>query len=287
MGSPTVRLARRGDRKKIKKMLEDDAAYARVPLKDLDHILSSRLVLVATDGDHPKGALVSIWPCPPSAWLDALAVQPGPAGDDIADALLDAFEEHAARKGVRQVLCSIEARNDEAARGSLVARGFQLLTQFIRYEKDNFDVPAFDAPEVAIAAADQGELSAIHRIEKACFEPPWRDDRSRLKAMMRRYPHFRVALLNGDIAGFAYSAIDNALVGQFVRLAVDPAARGRNAAKALLADAIEFFDHRGVRHIETRTERNNKAARRLFTSFGFRRKGPHRDVFCKHLDRSC
>lgn len=283
MAEFTIRLAKRGDRKKIKKMLEDDVSYARVALRDLDHILSSRLVVVATDGRSLKGALVSIWPRKPYAWLDALAVEPSPLCDSVAGALLDAFEDRLVAAGVGEVLCSIEANDDGMARRWLQTRGFRVVNQFIRFEKKDFDVPAFDAPRVAITTADQGHLSLIHRIEKACFEPPWRDDRSRLREVMVRYPHFRVASIDGTIAGFAYSTIDGAKVGQFVHLAVDPASRGLNVAKELLADAIEFFGSQGVRHIETRTECKNKTARRLFTSFGFRRKGPHRDVFGKHL----
>ncbi len=282
----TTRLAKPTDRARVKKMFESGAiSYARVPLRDLDYILASRLVIVATHRDCIQGALISIWPRPPHAWLDALTVGPLERCDAIVDALLDGFDDYVALVGARQILCSLEEGDQNLIRERLAASGFNLATKFLRYEKNDFTVPAFDSRRIAVRPARKRDLSAIARIERACFRPPWRNSLASLARTLDHSAIFNAALVDGQIAGFQYGSVENG-IGEFIHVAVDPAFRGMNVAKRLLADAIAYFQRAGVSSIELRTEQTNTSAQRLFTGFGFHRQGPHREVFAKVLTLS-
>jgi ribosomal-protein-alanine N-acetyltransferase len=257
--------------------------FTRVPIKDLRAIVQSRLALVAVQGDNLRGVIVSIWPEAPFAWLDAMAVAPG-EDDRILDVLLDSLEDRVRESGARQVLCSVEQGDSGWVQRKLLARGFQLSTRFLRYEKNDFKVPPIDAPEIMLRSAEMRDLPEIFRVEAACFEPPWRCEESGLRHMLERCAIFRVAVIDGMVAGFQYSDIDDAEVGQFLHVAVAPRFRGLKVANVLLADAVEFFEGHGARWIETRTEQRNVRAQRLFASFGFQLAISYRDVFAKVLE---
>lgn len=264
----------------------DGCSYVRVPMRDLDKILSSRLAIVATVNGDLKGALISIWPRPPYAWLDALVAQPDACNGGVFDALLKAFEQHLKVTGVRNVLCSIEDGDDESVRLRLVDRGFRVVTRFLRYQKADLSVPRIDLGPVTVRPAMKKDLAALYRIEDACFEPPWRIHRATLKRFIDLYPRFSVACIGGDCVGFHYSTVDGQGTGDFIHVAVDPGHRGLNIGKLLLADAIEFFQAERASHVESRTESGNQAAQRLFAAFDFQLKGPHRDVLGKDLEAS-
>ena len=265
-------------------MFESGAiSYARVPLRDLDYILTSRLVIVATHRDNVQGALISIWPRPPYAWLDALAIGSTESCRLVLDTLLDGFDDYVALIGARQSLCSLEEGRHHLIRERLLAQGFQLATKFQRFEKNDFDVPSFDSTNISVRPGRKRDLPAIARIERACFRPPWRNSQASLAHTLEHSPIFNVALVDGQIVGFQYGSIENS-TGEFIHVAVDPAFRRLNVAKSLLAEAIAYFKRAGVSTIELRTEQSNTSAQRLFATFGFHRHGPHREVFAKTLN---
>ncbi len=278
------RLALQSDGEKVRRMVGNGAVrYIRVPLKNFDSILSSRLVIVAAEGDELRACLISIWPYPPYAWLDALAAEQGPACDKIVDGLLDCFEHYLDLLGAHQVSCSFDDGDSNPVREILMAKGFSVTSRFLHYEKTNFSVPKFETDHTVVRSCTNQDLASVYRIEEASFEPEWRNNGAKLRQIIDRFPSFMVALIDGIVAGFQYSTVDGTGVGKFVHTAVAPRFRGLNVGKALLADAIDFFQRQRVKYIEVRTEKNRIAAQRLFTSFGFLPKGPHRDVLTKKL----
>jgi len=60
---------------------------------------------------------------------------------------------------------------------------------------------------------------------------------------------------------------------QILSIAVAPAARGRGAASALLAQAVDYLSRRGVRRIKLEVRPENTAALHLYRKFGFEQVG--------------
>jgi len=280
----SFRLALRSDCEGIRRLLNVSVfRYARVPLANLESILSSRLAIVAVEKGRLRGSVISIWPYPPIAWLDALAADRGPSSDTIVDDLLDRFEQALRSWHVQRVSCSFDDGDSNEMRGMLVTRGFTPKGRFMRYEKMDFSVPHFEAPHTTLRPCAKHDLPDICRIEEASFAPEWRNSEEMLMRAIDRFPSFKVALVDGAVAGLQYSTID-AGVGRIIHLAVAPRFRGLNVAKSLLADVIRFFQRRRVKRIEVRVEQNLTDARCLYVSFGFLPKAPDREVLTKDLE---
>lgn len=73
---------------------------------------------------------------------------------------------------------------------------------------------------------------------------------------------------------------ENAHVLGIMGLAVDPGARGRGVATALLAAAEQFARAHGGSKLSLRVLSTNEAALRLYERSGFRREGTLRGEFC-------
>jgi ribosomal protein S18 acetylase RimI-like enzyme len=86
-----------------------------------------------------------------------------------------------------------------------------------------------------------------------------------------------VAEIDGVVAGYCYAGIEPLSwkelrdeAGFIHDLALDPGARRRGAARALLTAAVEWLRGRGVARVMLWTSTRNDAARELFASAGFR-----------------
>jgi len=94
-----------------------------------------------------------------------------------------------------------------------------------------------------------------------------------------------VAEAGGRVLGYirvrpATRLRENAHVLAIVGLAVDPGARGRGVATALLAAAEQFARERGARKLSLRVLSSNGPALRLYERCGFVREGTLRGEFC-------
>jgi ribosomal-protein-alanine N-acetyltransferase len=125
-----------------------------------------------------------------------------------------------------------------------------------------------------------GDLRRILEIEQACFgEDPWPADLFRSYAA--EMPEmFLVAKAGVRTVGYCLSCVigDRAYLDS---IAVDPAYRGRGAAKLLLRECIERSRAARLRSISLVVRKNNVSAIGLYRSFGFVRtrtvRGYYRD----------
>lgn len=93
-----------------------------------------------------------------------------------------------------------------------------------------------------------------------------------------------VAEVDGRLAGYlrlkpATRLPENAHVLSVFGLAVDPGARRRGVAAALLSSAEELARSRGARKLSLRVLSTNQSAISLYERLGFRREGELRDEF--------
>jgi ribosomal protein S18 acetylase RimI-like enzyme len=93
-----------------------------------------------------------------------------------------------------------------------------------------------------------------------------------------------VAELNGSVVGYIRlkpptRLPENAHVMQVQGLAVDPSARRRGVAAALLTEAMQLLRERGTRKLTLRVLGTNAAAIALYERLGFTREGVLRGEF--------
>lgn len=86
-----------------------------------------------------------------------------------------------------------------------------------------------------------------------------------------------VAEMDGAVVGYAYAGIEphswkelRARAGFVHDVLVDPSARGRGIAHALMEEAVGWMRSQGVPRVLLWTATQNAAARRLFERLGFR-----------------
>ncbi len=148
--------------------------------------------------------------------------------------------------------------------------------------------------ELVIRAARAADEAALTRVETAAWTPA-----SGFPSVMERVndPFFSfftddnppaahlVAEAGGRMLGYirlrpVTGLRENAHVLGIAGLAVDPGARGRGVATALLAAAERFARERGGSKLSLRVLSSNEPALRLYERAGFQREGTLRAEFC-------
>lgn len=114
-------------------------------------------------------------------------------------------------------------------------------------------------------------ISEIAQLEKLCFTCPW--SRNMLAAELEnRCARYTVAEENGRVLGYMgmYVVEDQGFVSN---LAVDPGARRRGIASALLSEQIEYAKRNAMTELMLEVRASNADAIRLYERFGFIRSG--------------
>jgi len=107
-------------------------------------------------------------------------------------------------------------------------------------------------------------------IDRRAFSAEWSNDVSALADIMNATPQHRSRSIHIDGRMVAFSISGRAdHVGYIQRLAVDPSARRRGLAGALLDDAEHWMSRRGVSRVMVNTASDNRAALALYESMGF------------------
>lgn len=122
-----------------------------------------------------------------------------------------------------------------------------------------------------IRPAGSGDLEALVRLERHAFAT----DRLSRRAL-RRLVRSPTALVL--VAETAQGVVGDAILlrrrgsssARIYSLAVDPAARGRGIARALLSRLIEAARGFGAQRLRLEVRGDNAAARALYAAFGFR-----------------
>jgi ribosomal-protein-alanine N-acetyltransferase len=113
-------------------------------------------------------------------------------------------------------------------------------------------------------------LDVAAHIDRRSFDPPWADDAAALGDILSATPQHRArcAVVDGEPLGFAITGRAGS-VGYVQRLAVDPEARRRGVATALLGDSLRWLARRHVRTALVNTATDNDAALALYARHGF------------------
>lgn len=131
---------------------------------------------------------------------------------------------------------------------------------------------------IVIRPAALHDLPTILRIERLVFSDPWSPD-SFAPEFTDEYTFFRVAEVDGDVAGYVIARIV-ARQGEIANIAVDPARQGVGIGGRLLDAAVEAAESAVCEAVWLEVRVSNDPARRLYASRRFeaigRRKGYYR-----------
>jgi ribosomal protein S18 acetylase RimI-like enzyme len=140
----------------------------------------------------------------------------------------------------------------------------------------------------ALRRARQSDRPPVLSVDHAAFEPFWQLDDESLDEALAATPdrRFRVAVWprislgrGREVAAYAVTGL--ALNQGYVqRLAVHPAAQGKGAGRALLADALRWLERKGAARVVVNTQESNQRALALYERFGFQSCSERLSVLC-------
>ena len=217
-----------------------------------------------------------------------VVVDPGPGAHLLPDLLDDALRlavDGARRRGHGQLRADQACYRDDALlAGALEAAGFEPATAFHRMRRDLSEPVEVQLPDgVDVQRVDDESDEALqraYRLHSSTFaghfgfeQRPWEEWLAALRARTGTGP-LGFAPVDGTDAGFLHETdqfVEDEDAGYVWRLGVEPEARGRGVAKALLLSSFEDMRRRGrsaaLLHVDTA---NATGATRLYESVGMR-----------------
>ncbi|MBP5154790.1 MAG: ribosomal protein S18-alanine N-acetyltransferase [Lachnospiraceae bacterium] len=118
---------------------------------------------------------------------------------------------------------------------------------------------------IAVREACPADLPALAALERACFPDPWSAES--LRSGLAR-PENRFFVLEDGREVRAYAAVRTVLEeAELLRIAVDPAFRGRGSGRILLEEVLQAVPEAAVWRLDVRA--GNTAALRLYERCGF------------------
>ncbi|MCS6886872.1 GNAT family N-acetyltransferase [Chloroflexus sp.] len=218
------------------------------------------------------------------AWLRGFAVserlQPREAVARVAPSL----EILARQQTITQIYYAGDEQSDQWLRPLLEQAGYHHQTDVVVYEKRGWEIPDSGNADVQVRPVRAVDLAEVLQLDMRCFEPQWVKDESILAPAIADGSFFVIAELNGHIAGYSYAT--NHFGGRLVhlvRIAVDPALRGRGIGVRLLAEFVTYAAEVGAGLLTLNTQAYNHHAQRLYRWFGFTPTGERQPVLCRWL----
>ncbi len=123
------------------------------------------------------------------------------------------------------------------------------------------------APVLAIEAASDADLPALHALERRCHSHPWN---LRHFASALRDERTRVTLLrtSGELLGYAVAQVATDEM-HIHNLVVSPGRRREGLGRRLLEDALSWGAAAGARRVFLEVRQSNVAALELYRGAGF------------------
>lgn len=140
----------------------------------------------------------------------------------------------------------------------------------LRVEVTLVTATASETGSISIRPAEDADLLAIFRIEKASFEQPWPF------AAFERYvgePTFLVATDGVKIIGYIVADVipnHGQPLGHVKDLAVHPSRRGEGIGRELLKRALSGLQFQSTHSVKLEVRASNEPAISLYQEFGFR-----------------
>ena len=107
-----------------------------------------------------------------------------------------------------------------------------------------------------IRPMELGDLAAVHKIDKASFDPIWQNSLSCLEYAFHQSVFATVAEIANELVGYQISTTTPMGV-HLARLAVDPSYQGKGIGYTLLHNLLTRFEQRGTRMLTVNTQKNN------------------------------
>lgn len=191
-----------------------------------------------------------------------------PTTNDIAAAV-----DHATRKGARAIRTS--ALFPDSAK-VLLSAGFAPIDRLallrLALDDTNRALPTTTDIDGRIGPMRPWHLTPSAQVDRESFGLMWGNTPASLRDIRRATPshHCRVVRQRGHVVGFAISGAA-ADIGYIQRLAVATETRRTGIARALVVEALQWMDRRGVRQALVNTGVANDPALKLYDSIGFTR----------------
>jgi ribosomal protein S18 acetylase RimI-like enzyme len=197
-------------------------------------------LFAAAPGYSPRRAWQGLWPAArdwlekhqPGAEVNSLAVSP-----QVEELLLDAEYQEVSQ--VVSLIWDVSSARWPATRADLQVRAM---------------IPA-DLPRIA-------------EIDRAAFQPLWRNTLDELQAAFSVSFYASVGLVDDQIRGYQISTA-NPQGAHLARLAVDPEVQGKGIGIKILDDLLEGITRQGVVEVSVNTQRENQRSLALYQKFGF------------------
>ncbi len=165
---------------------------------------------------------------------------------------------------------------------ALLRAGLSLHEQIVTLQKDDFEIPEPGSLWVRVRPARSSDWPAILDIERAVFEPLWRNTSATLADRQNDSAFFEVAEQDGQVLGYLYAVLMGHH-GHISRIAVRADHHGEGIGVRLLAETVQFFRRRNAWGITLNTQESNQRARRLYEWFGFKLLGQEAQVLIRAI----
>lgn len=172
-----------------------------------------------------------------------------------------------AGRGYREVLTGALAMPEQQG---FLATGFELRDELHLLAHDLHVIPA-PPVGVRLRRGTRGDRAPALEVDGLAFPGFWRLDERGLAEARSATPsaRFRVAVLHGDVAGYAVTGRAGAR-GYLQRLAVAPSAQGHGLGRALVIDSLRWLRRRRTAQVVVNTQVGNARALELYQGLGFR-----------------
>jgi [ribosomal protein S18]-alanine N-acetyltransferase len=218
-----------------------------------------------------EGGLLSALACPPDSsgliWLRLFAAAPGfplqRAWKDLWPAARAWLREHQPGAEIHSLAVNQELED------ILKKADFQQISQVVSlvWDVNTARWPA-TRNDVVIRRMTPADLPRIAEIDRAAFQPLWRNTLDELQSALSVSFFATVGLIADQVRGYQISTA-NPQGGHLARLAVDPANQGEGIAIKILDDLLDSATQRGMVEVSVNTQRENQRSLALYQKFGF------------------
>jgi [ribosomal protein S18]-alanine N-acetyltransferase len=129
-----------------------------------------------------------------------------------------------------------------------------------------------------IVASEPAHFAAMQAIEAVSFPTTWSKDSFEKETSSNQVATYLTGLLNDQVVGYVGSwiVIDEVHI---TTIAVDPACRGQQVGRRILARLLLLAVEQGARWTVLEVRESNLAAIRMYESFGFRKVGVRKKYY--------
>lgn len=231
--------------------------------------------VVVEDNEH-TGSLAGCFAATadplPAAWVRIAAARTGLEPFSLFESMLEAVLPALEKIGVNQLGWLMAQAWPDSWLKSL---GFQKENAITTYILDDRSVEPEWNDKVTIRPVELADVDVLAQIEEEAFHPLWRHSADGLRLAFQQSTAFRVAWVEGQIAGFHYSVPGSYDRGHehLARLTVRPSFQGRGVGRTLLASALDGYRARSAVRVSLNTQLDNIVSHHLYKRYGFKALG--------------